>query len=182
MITKIQRAPRKTVRSRERGFSLIELLIVIAIILIIAAIAIPSLLHSKIVANEASAVASLRTIVTAETTYASSWGTGYAAGLTNLGGGTGCVSSAATACIIDPLISTAPFAKSGYTFAAAANTLAGGVNNGFELNATPGILSVTGQRAFCADQTGTLRYTTTGVAIGTGAGSCNAVVAFFVGN
>src|SRR5438270_12285261 len=60
----------------EQGFSLIELLIVVAIILIIAAIAIPNLLRSKIAANESSAVASLRTITTAETTYASSWGSG----------------------------------------------------------------------------------------------------------
>ena len=72
--------------NKERGFSLIELLIVVAIILIIAAIAIPTLLRSKIAANESSAVASLRTITTAETTYSSSWGVGYAAVLDNLGG------------------------------------------------------------------------------------------------
>ena len=74
----------KVRRRPERGFSLIELLIVVAIILIIAAIAIPSLLRAKISANESSAVASLRTITTAETTYASGWGSGYATALSNL--------------------------------------------------------------------------------------------------
>ncbi len=64
---------------KQKGFSLIELLIVVAIILIIAAIAIPNLLRSKIAANESSAVGSLRTINTAELTYQSSWGTGFAA-------------------------------------------------------------------------------------------------------
>jgi hypothetical protein len=56
------------------------------------------------------------------------------------------------------------------------------VNNGFEANATPTVVDVTGKRAFCSDQTGVLRANTTGVAIGTGAGTCATVVTLLVGN
>jgi prepilin-type N-terminal cleavage/methylation domain-containing protein len=167
----------------QKGFSLIELLIVVAIILIIAAIAIPNLLRSKIAANESSAVGATRTITTAETTYASSWGSGYAAVLDNLGGAPPCtVATAAAACIIDSTLSVAPYTKSGYKFASVGNTPAAGVNSGFESNATPAVVDVSGKRAFCSDQTGVLRANTTGVAIGTGAGNCSAVVTILVGN
>ena len=168
---------------KQRGFSLIELLIVVAIILIIAAIAIPNLLRSKIAANESSAVSSLRTINTAEATYSSSWGSGYAPAIDNLGGPAPCLAgTAAAACIIDSGLSVAPYTKSGYSFAAVGNTPVGGVNNGFETNATPTVVDVTGKRAFCSDQTGVLRANTTGVAIGTGAGTCATVLTLLVGN
>lgn len=170
-------------RERARGFSLIELLIVVAIILVIAAIAIPNFLRARISANESSAVASLRTITTAETTYASSWGNGYAAAIDNLGGPVPCLmASAATACIIDSMLSLAPYSKSGYTFKAVGNTLVGTVNNGFEANATPNAVDVSGKRAFCSDQTGVLRANTTGVPIGTAVGTCVTVVTLVVGN
>jgi type IV pilus assembly protein PilA len=165
---------------KQKGFSLIELLIVVAIILIIAAIAIPNLLRSKIAANESSAVGSVRTINTAEVTYQSSWGTGYAAALTNLGGPAACAggATAALACLIDPLLSVAPFTKSGYVFNAAGTLPVPGVGgvivlNGFEVNATPSVVQTTGVRAFCADQTGLIQFVTPGAAaIGVAAGSC----------
>jgi prepilin-type N-terminal cleavage/methylation domain-containing protein len=161
----------------QTGFSLIELLIVVAIILIIAAMVIPNLLRSKIVANESSAVASIRNINTAEMTYQGSWGSGFAVALTNLGGPAPCVAAtAAAACIIDPLLSVAPFTKSGYVFNGAGTLLLGGVLNGYELNATPGTVQVTGVRAFCADHTGLIQFVTPGAAaIGIVAGSCAGV-------
>jgi type IV pilus assembly protein PilA len=159
---------------REKGFSLIELLIVVAIILIIAAIAIPNLLRARIAANEASAVGSIRTLNTSEVTYSSTYGTGYAP-LASLGGAAGCVAAAATACLIDPVLTTGT--KTGYTLAAVAATGAGTAVSPFQTfedNATP--LSVsTGTRAFCSDESGVIRYNLTGAAIGTAAGTCGAV-------
>jgi len=161
---------------KQKGFSLIELLIVVAIILIIAAIAIPNLLRSKIAANESSAVASLRTIGTAEVTYQGTWGIGFGVGLAQLGGPAPCVVATSTAaCLIDPLLSTAPNQKSGYLFNAAGTLPTGIVLNGFELNATPLVVQTTGVRSFCADQTGLIQFQSTGAAIGVGAGACAAV-------
>ena len=173
--------------NKQHGFSLIELLIVVAIILIVVAIAIPNLLRARIAANESSAVASLRTIETAETTYASTWGAGYAGILDNLGGSPLCVAAtAAAACMIDSALSKAPYTKSGFVFVAVGNTAIAGVNSGFEVNATPVAVDVSGKRSFCNDQKGVIKFTVNaaagpGVPIGTAAGSC-AVAIQIVGN
>src|SRR6059036_207706 len=99
---------------KEKGFSLIELLIVVAIILIIAAIAIPNLLRSKIAANESSAVGSVRTIGTAEVTYSSSWGSGFSANLASLGGASHAIPATAAADgIVYPRSSQVPQTESG---------------------------------------------------------------------
>jgi type IV pilus assembly protein PilA len=168
---------RVTMKRPQKGFSLVELLIVVIIILVIAAMVIPNLLRSKIAANDSSAVASLRNINTAEVTYNSTWGRGFAPTLANLGGASPCLAAtSAAACIIDPLLSVAPFSKSGYVFAAAGTLAIAGVNNGYEANATPGTVQVTGVRAFCADQSGLIQFVTPGPApIGLAAGACAAV-------
>ena len=143
----------------QKGFSLIELLIVVAIILIIAAIAIPNLLSARIAANEASAVGSVRTINTAEITYNSTYpDVGFAPALTNLGGplGAACVPASTTACLIDSVLSNngspAGSGKSGYMFTTGTGTVASGVNVGYTVLAVPISINQTGIRAFCSEE------------------------------
>jgi prepilin-type N-terminal cleavage/methylation domain-containing protein len=133
----------------QAGFSLIELLIVVAIILIIAAIAIPNLLRARIAANESSAASSVRSIATAELAYNAAYPTlGYAAALTNLGGpAAGCSPSSVTACIIDSVLANGT--KSGYTFLAAGFAVAGGTNDTFVASSAPVSFNLTGVRNFC---------------------------------
>ena len=151
-------------RKREKGFSLIELLIVVAIILIIAAIAIPNLLRSKMAANEASAVGSVRTITTAEITYSTIYGIGFAP-LANLGGAEPCTASQNTACLIDNVLATGT--KTGYTLttptpAALGTPAAPDVT--FSISAVPIAVGQSGQRSFCSDQTGVVRFDPAGAA------------------
>ncbi len=149
---------------KQKGFSLIELLIVVAIILIIAAIAIPNLLRAKMQANESSAVGSVRTINTAEIEFANLYGIGYAP-LLNLGGANPCTASTATACLLDNVLSAGT--KSGYTVTsptpgALGTILAPNVN--FSISAVPITVGQSGQRSFCVDQTGVIRFDPTGAA------------------
>lgn len=166
-------------KSAAKGFSLIELLIVVMIILIISAVAIPNLFRSKIAATESSAVSSVRQINTAEGTYASSWGSGYAVALPNPGGPPAACAGGATvanACLIEDQISVPPFSKSGYTFGAAGTNVAGGIYNSYEVNATANTVQTTGVRAFCSDPAGVIKYVTPGSApIGLAAGTCGGV-------
>jgi prepilin-type N-terminal cleavage/methylation domain-containing protein len=144
---------------KQKGFSLIELLIVVAIILIIAAIAIPNLLRSRMAANEASAVGSIRTINTAEVTFSSTYPDVGFAGLGALGGATpaACTGagSATQACLIDSVLSLGT--KSGYTFVVGG--LAGTpIIVTYTVNAAPVAPGQSGQRYFFSDQSGVIRY------------------------
>jgi type IV pilus assembly protein PilA len=149
---------------KQKGFSLIELLIVVAIILIIAAIAIPNLLRARMAANESSAVASVRTINTAEVTYNSTYPTvGFAASLATLGGVTPCTPSSTTACLIDSVL--AGGTKSGYTFTEAPGA-ASVPQTTYYATATPVTLNQTGIRSFCSFEDAVVRVQPTGAAIG----------------
>jgi type IV pilus assembly protein PilA len=147
---------------RNKGFSLIELLIVVAIILIIAAIAIPNLLRARIAANESSAVSAIRTINTAEFTYNTAYpNSGYATALANLGGAANCIPSPATACLIDSVLSSASpgvSSKSGYVFLATGLVPIGAANRSFVSAASPVTFNATGVRNFCSTEDGVLRF------------------------
>ena len=160
-------------KTKQKGFSLIELLIVVAIILIIAAIAIPNLLRSKMAANQASAVGSVRTINTAAITYNSTYGNGYPGNLTMIGTAASTTPGCGSALLIDSVLTSGT--KSGYTF-----TLAGegtqlnstnsscapsgpfGYQGGYVVQAVPANPGTTGQTAYCSDGSGVIRQNPTG--------------------
>ena len=149
---------------KQKVFSLIELLIVVAIILIIAAIAIPNLLRARMAANESSAVASIRTINTAMVTYNSTYPTvGFAGSLAVLGGVAPCTPTSTTACLIDSVL--AGGVKSGYNFAAAPGVVAAPQTT-YYATAIPITLNQTGTRSFCSFEDAVVRVQPTGAAIG----------------
>jgi len=144
-----------------RGFSLIELLIVIAIILIIAAIAIPNLLRARMSANESSAASGIRTISAAEVAYYNAFPSiGYAAQLSDLGYTIPCTPAPTHACMIDNNLASAIPGSSGhngYQFLATGINSGTALNGAFVVGATPINASRTGTQDFCSITDGVLR-------------------------
>jgi type IV pilus assembly protein PilA len=157
-----------TRHNKQKGFSLIELLIVVTIILIIAGIAIPNLMRNKIQANETAAVETLRTLNGSVLLYWNSYG-GFPHALSDMGPAPGgAAASAASADLIDSVLASG--VKSGYRFTYAGGpTDPGGNVLSYSVTATPVVAGSTGQRSFFTDQSGTIRNTSNGTADSTSA-------------
>jgi prepilin-type N-terminal cleavage/methylation domain-containing protein len=153
-------------KRKHRGFSLIELLIVVAIILIIAAMAAPKLIGARIAANEASAVQSIRIINQNEVQYQSFYPTiGFAANIASLGGAAPCTPAPTSACLIDNSLANAfpgSGSKAGYVFQATGTATVNGVNMKYTAGAAPVTYNMSGIRNFCSNEDGVIRFSSGG--------------------
>lgn len=160
----------ETARDQRAGFSLIELLIVVAIILIIAAIAIPNLLRARMAANQASGASTIRTINSATIVYSSTYNNGFPPSFAAMGGVGPANCNAAN--LLDDVLTVPPFHKSGYVYSYApqgapilnppAACGAPGFNE-YLVTAVPIVVGNTGQASYCSDEPGVIRFDATGV-------------------
>lgn len=142
-------------KPRQSGFSVTEVVIVVAVILVIVAIAVPKLLHARMNANAASAAASIRAINIAEATYVSNYpAVGYSSNLLNLGrNGSTCESVTSTnACLIDDTLATG--IKNGYVFDLTGDGST--PNTAYSVSAVPVSNGFSGECSFTSSQSGTI--------------------------
>jgi prepilin-type N-terminal cleavage/methylation domain-containing protein len=144
-------------RSRGHGFSLIELLLVVVILLVIAALAIPNFLRSRMRANETAVVGALRSITTANETYQSTYGRGYSPDLKSLAPpAPGAQRSASAADLIDPVLATS--SRNGYTFFyTGVDSDGNGEFETYYVNANPITPGRSGEKYFYVDHTNVIR-------------------------
>jgi type IV pilus assembly protein PilA len=157
----------------QKGFSLIELLIVVAIILIIAAIAVPNVIRSRMSAAQSSAVASVHTIGTAAIEYSSTYGNGFPPSLSAIGNNGTTTATCSNAELIDSVLTSG--IKQGYTFqlvpgkvqvtsSASSCSVGYGYSDGYMITAVPVTVGTTGQTAYCSDASGVTRFNPAGAA------------------
>jgi len=170
MRARFQLGRREAARKGVSGFSLIELLIVVAIILIIVAIALPNLLKARMSANEAAAAENLRSITTAAVVYNSTWNNGYPPTFASFGGPGGNSSTCDFAQLVDTTLTNTPNQKAGYQYAytvfgnptVVAPTCSAPGYFQYVVTAVPITIGFTGNRSFCSDQPGVIHFDATG--------------------